>query len=256
MHPSLPVLSHFPFIGIDLSVDIYTIIKVDPTDLFSLGISKLLRTFLFRCTATRKELQPRWEILKSSTKDINMYKNQYWTGWICFSKTLWKAPWFVVCFNVFDRDKEVFTTKLLSKNGLIRMLESSDSESIDLVSFFLGFIEDFIFGNSGSSNITNVFTQFVDLHTLICRYRIPHWTKNDLELLRQNVFQVKTTVMAVVGPNQSSRMGTRKWHFLAHFADHIQHIGGVQLPHGELYESSRKVFETFSRRQYKGGDQL
>lgn len=78
---------------------------------------------------------------------------------------------------------------IFSKSGLVLMLESADSNSLYIVSPFMGTIIDRGFGNVLISPATRAFSKFVDFVKFICRLNcVSVWTESDPEKLKEDIY--------------------------------------------------------------------
>lgn len=101
--------------------------------------------------------------------------------------------------------------EVLTKTGVLGILETRDNEIIDLLSSFSGRLVHVCCGNFRSESATNVITLYANLtHTIRKQNDRSGWTENKLSNLQQQIKRFKNKAKIVFEPNQPSCVRTSK----------------------------------------------
>lgn len=243
MHPLVPVLSDFPFSGIDPCVDTYAIFTVGPMHTCWLGISKTLK----ECATVRLEDRTlSSNAIKSSSGAPRMFFSIRRTILRILNSFLSNVEHISVGYDLHvDFSKHSCSgtiSGLFTDSGIAGMLEASDLKSVDMVSPFLGAIIDRCCGEVEGAPITKVFTQFKDLMDEVYqRNKVPGWSETCLRKLSTMISNFKTVGCNVFREYQPSSMGFPKWHLLDHIVSDISSLGSVVYMEEDLYEMAHKT---------------
>lgn len=133
---------------------------------------------------------------------------------------------------------------LLTKDGILRMMEAADYENIDQVFRSFGEIVDIICGNSESGPVTSVFSQYVNLRTIFADDIVDHdELRKSLIVIVYKLMNFKKTAIVIFGPYQTFNMGTSKWHTLSHFVDSSSQMDGNEYADQCNFEIAHKNFK-------------
>lgn len=124
------------------------------------------------------------------------------------------------------------------------MLKAFDCNAIDVLSPFIGAIVDECWGLSETSEITNIFTAYVDgVNCIIWKPLSPEWTEEELCRLESRIISFKELARKILSNYQPSQLGTHKWHALDHICEDLQEMGDMAKLHAGLFASSHQDFK-------------
>ena len=250
IHPLIPVLSDFPFVGATSYLDIYALFSVEPMHVFHLGVSRLLKEVAAERLRSTELTTTNYRTVYRTTRTFSSIRNAILRH---VNRFIDEASRHTDGTNIglYIRNTEgrpglngVFT-----EEGLAGMLEAADMKKVDIISPFIGGILDRVCGECDAAPVTTVFTQYVDIMNSVCGCNgRNHWSDDDVSRLRNDIAQLKATAVGVFAAYQKSQMGTVKWHMLDHVPDDIVRNGGLFISDAGLYEYSHILFKQSYRK--------
>lgn len=134
-------------------------------------------------------------------------------------------------------------TGIIQEMGLTGILEASDYDALDFLSFVFGAILDVLCGNLESAEVMKSYPRYVDLVNFIYfRGEKPGWDGKGLTKLKKMIRMFKNHSRLVIDNYHLSRMATLKRHGLDNLPEELRHIGGSEYLNGSLYERSHRFF--------------
>lgn len=120
-----------------------------------------------------------------------------------------------VGFSKVDRTHKC--SGLFDEQGLIGMLETSDSERVDQVLPFLGALADVFYGNENKAAVTKVCTMSFNFNISLKRILTqPCCVDKAVLRLAKMIHQFQDAENKLFGKYQAPGMRTQKWHKLDH----------------------------------------
>lgn len=245
IHPLIPILFDFPFVGKTPYLDVYEFFSVEPVHVLHVGVSKMLKESTSVC-------------LRSATVKTDCYI--YVQRSECTFASLRTA--IITQVNKFveqaTRQKDTVQIPLYVRNNKGRvglngvftdgdidgMLEAAYIKKMDMVSPFIGGLINRICGEPETCPVKTVFTEYVDVLNNVCGRNVrKKWTASDIATLRRDIAQFKANGVDVFSAYQKSEIGTVKWHMLYYVADDIIRNRGLQLCNAGLYQYSHTIFK-------------
>lgn len=135
-----------------------------------------------------------------------------------------------------------FIKDVFAENSFIGMLEATDLESIDQLSFFLGAITDIISKTWCSSEVRQLLTSSFDFLSIMRRENIfQTWTTAKLSSSQLKIIAFIAIEKRIFEVYRASRMRTQKWRLDVHLVDATRHVGKIDFPHAEICRASQKI---------------
>ncbi|NJK52916.1 MAG: hypothetical protein HC936_08975 [Leptolyngbyaceae cyanobacterium SU_3_3] len=261
MLPLLPVLSDFPFVGTQPTLDIYSIFRYEPMHCLSLGVGRTLKECIVHMLGDEQRVSSDMRCQNGTMKSFKSIKRTVLSTLNAFlERCSSEAPGYGLKVDFSKPGNSSRLTGLFNENGLHGMLEASDYDAVDNVSPFLGAIVDSLCGLNSTAEVTKAMTEYVDMVNFVFRRHLNfEWTKETIVLLDRRIRSFKKAKFAFE-KYQVSGMHTQKWHALDHLCEAISDVGGIESLHGGIYEASHKRFKLFysrsSRRKRTAMDEI
>lgn len=165
----------FPIVGIHPCVDIYAIHRIKPMNILFLGVSKILKECLTNFLEGSERTTKNMKTFKGNFKSYKQVKNFFISNLNLSLREKFQTPlWFGQQIDFSMGESVLYRSGLLTENGLIGIVEETDSDMIDQVLLFLGAFSNVICGDEESADITRLYRSYWDLlHTLFRRRSNP-----------------------------------------------------------------------------------
>lgn len=190
--------------------------------------------------------------IRTSKENLKSYRGENFCSFkpkFVFKRDASDVLWFLSADCLFKRWICTLLFVLFTQSGLICMLEAADLDKVDQVLPNLGAIVDVICKTEESADIARLYTSYCDLHHIIFgRYRNLLWSDSDLQIWGKNICLFNELGTRIFGSYQVSAIMTPKGHLRDYLVESVVQVGGVEYPHGEIFERSDRLFKRVRKR--------